>query len=326
MSRSDVRATTGLCAIALLLACTPTLAQQWPMRPVRIIVPFPPGQAADIIARTVAERLSTTLGQQFIVDNRPGAGSVVGSELGAKAAPDGYTFLAGGTSALAINVNLYRKLPYDTLRDFAPVTNMTEVAMILVVNPSVPVANVQQLVALAKQRPEEVSYGSSGAGSVAHLAIELLGSSAGVKLGHIPYKGSVPNITDLIAGQITLTAETTPTVLPHVKAGKLRAIAVSPNTRVPFMPDVPTVEEQGVKGYDVRAWTALVAPKGTPAVILDRMSSEVVRIVTAADMRKRLFDLQLVPIGSTREAFAAYLKSEIEKWGRAVKLSGATVD
>jgi len=309
-----------------LLACTPTLAQQWPMRPVRIIVPFPPGQAADIIARTVAERLSTTLGQQFIVDNRPGAGSVVGSELGAKAAPDGYTFLAGGTSALAINVNLYRKLPYDTLRDFAPVTNMTEVAMILVVNPSVPVANVQQLVALAKQRPEEVSYGSSGAGSVAHLAIELLGSSAGVKLGHIPYKGSVPNITDLIAGQITLTAETTPTVLPHVKAGKLRAIGVSPNTRVPFMPDVATVEEQGVRGYDVRAWTALVAPKGTPAAVLDRMSNEVVRIVTAADMRKRLFDLQLVPIGSTREAFAAYLKSEIEKWGRAVKLSGATVD
>jgi len=326
MSRGDAGTTTGLCAIAMLLACTPTLAQQWPTRPVRIIVPFPPGQAADIIARTVAERLSTTLGQQFIVDNRPGAGSVVGSELGAKAPPDGYTFLAGGTSALAINVNLYRKLPYDTLRDFAPVTNMTEVAMILVVNPSVPVANVQQLVALAKQRPEEVSYGSSGAGSVAHLAIELLGSTAGIKLRHIPYKGSVPNITDLIAGQITLTAETTPTVLPHVKAGKLRAIGVSPNTRVPFMPDVPTIEEQGVKGYDVRAWTALVAPKGTPAAILDRMSSEVVRIVTAADMRKRLFDLQLVPIGSTREAFGAYLKSEIEKWGRAVKLSGATVD
>jgi tripartite-type tricarboxylate transporter receptor subunit TctC len=293
---------------------------------VRIIVPFPPGQAADIIARTVAERLSITFGQQVIVDNRPGAGSVVGSELAAKSPPDGYTFLAGGTSALAINVNLYRKLPYDTLRDFAPVTNMTEVAMIFCVNPALPATNARQLIAIAKQRPDDVTYGSSGSGTVSHLAQELLASMAGVKLRHIPYKGSIPNIMDVLAGQIMMTAETTPTVLPHVKAGKMRAIAVSPNTRVTFMPDVPTLDEQGLKGYDVRAWTGLVAPIGTPAPILDRMNQEVVKAVTAPEMQKRIYDLQLVPVGSTREQFTAYLKSEIAKWGHAVKVSGATIE
>lgn len=312
--------------VAFLLTCGSAAAQQWPTRPVRIIVPFPPGQAADIIARTVAERLSTTFGQQFIVDNRPGAGSVVGSELAAKSPPDGYTYLAGGTSALAINVNLYRKLPYDTLRDFAAVTNMTEVAMIFCVNPALPAANARQLIAIAKQRPDEVSYGSSGSGTVSHLAQELLASMAGIKLRHIPYKGSVPNITDVIAGQIMMTAETTPTVLPHVKSGKLRAIGASPNTRVPFMPDVPTLDEQGLAGYDVRAWTGLVAPIGTPPAILDRMNQEVVKAVTAPEMQKRIFDLSLVPVGGSREQFAAYLKSEIAKWGHAVKMSGATIE
>lgn len=311
---------------AFLCVCGSASAQQWPTRPVRIIVPFPPGQAADIIARTVAERLSAALGQQFIVDNRPGAGSVVGSELAAKSAPDGYTYLAGGTSALAINVNLYRKLPYDTLRDFAPVTNMTEVAMIFCVNPSLPAANARQLIAMAKQRPDDLSYGSSGSGSVSHLAQELFASMAGIRLRHIPYKGSVPNITDLVAGQIMVTAETTPTVLPHVKSGKIRAIAVSPNTRIPFMPEVPTLDEQGVKGYDVRAWTGLVARIGTQPAILDRMSQEVVKIVTAPEMQKRIHDLSLVPIGAAREQFTAYLRSEITKWGQVVKLSGAVIE
>ncbi|MPZ44581.1 MAG: hypothetical protein GEV05_14500 [Betaproteobacteria bacterium] len=203
---------------------------------------------------------------------------------------------------------------------------MTEVAMIFVINPTLHAANAQQLIVIAKQKPDELSYGSSGAGTVSHLAQEMLASMAGIKLRHIPYKGSVPNLTDVIAGHISMTAETTPAVLPHVKAGKLRAIAVSPNTRVPFMPDVPTLDEQGVKGYDVRAWTGLVAPIGTPAPILDRISREVINAVTAPEMQKRIHDLQLVPIGSTRQEFAAYLKSEIAKWGQAVKISGARVD
>ena len=315
-----------LCLAALALVCTSTAAQQWPARTVRIIVPFPPGQAADLVARVMAERLSTVLGQQVIVENRPGAGSVVGSEMAAKSAPDGYTFLAGGTSALVINPHLYSKLGYDTLRDFAPITNMTEVAMIFCVNPALPVRDIGELMALAKRRPDALSYGSSGSGSVSHLAQTLFSTIAEVKLLHIPYKGSVPNLIDLIAGQTMLTAETTPTVLPYVKAGKLRAVGVAANKRIPFMPDIPTLDEQGVRGYDVRAWTGLVAPAGTPVPILDRMNKEAVTILAAPEMKKRIAELLLVPVGDTREQFGAYLKSELVKWAQAVKISGAKVE
>jgi tripartite-type tricarboxylate transporter receptor subunit TctC len=301
-------------------------AQQWPTKPLRIIVPFPPGQAADIVARVMAERLSLALAQQVIVDNRPGAGSMLGSELAAKSAPDGYTYLAGGTSALAINLHLYRNLAYDTLRDFAPITNMTEVAMVFCVNSTLPASDARQFIALAKRRPDELSYGSSGNGSVSHLAQALFAAMAGVELRHIPYKGSVPNLTDLIAGQIMIAAETTPTLLPHVKAGKIRAIAVSTNARIPFLPDVATMDEQGVTGYDVRAWTGLVAPSGTPAAILERMNQEVIRAMATAELRKRLYELALVPVGDSRAQFAEYLKAEIAKWQHAVKVSGAKIE
>ncbi len=312
--------------LPLILNFGEVAAQQWPTKPLRIIVPFPPGQAADIVARVIAERLSLALAQQVIVDNRPGAGSMLGSELAAKSAPDGYTYLAGGTSALAINVHLYRNLGYDTLRDFAPITNMTEVALIFCVNPSLPASDARQLIALAKQRPDELSYGSSGNGSVSHLAQALFAAMAGVKLRHIPYKGSVPSLTDLMAGQIMIAAETTPTVLPHVKAGKLRAIAVATNARIPFLPDVGTIDEQGVTGYDVRAWTGLVAPSGTPAAVLERMNQEVIRAMATAEMKRRLYDLALVPVGDSRTQFAEYLKVEIAKWQHAVKVSGAKIE
>ena len=323
---ATVKRFSSLFLPVLFLVAGAAVAQQWPAKPVRIIVPFPPGQAADIVARVVAERLTPALGQQVIVDNRPGAGSMVGSELAAKAPPDGYTFLAGGTSALAINVNLYAKPGYDTLRDFAPITNMNEVAMVFCVNPALPARNVSELIALAKQRPNQIDYGSSGNGSTSHLAQALFAVMAGINIRHIPYKGSIPNLTDVIAGQIMLTAETTPTVLPHVKTGRLRAVGVAANTRIPFMPDVATVEEQGVRGYDVRAWTGLVAPTGTPVAILDRMNKEVVTIIATPEVRKRLFDLSLSPVGSSREHFTAYLKSELAKWAHAVKVSGAKVD
>ena len=315
-----------LCLPALALICASAAAQQWPAKTVRIIVPFPPGQAADLVARVMAERLSAVLGQQVIVENRPGAGSVVGSEMAAKSPPDGYTFLAGGTSALVINPHLYAKLGYDTLRDFAPITNMTEVAMIFCVNPALPVRNISELMALAKRRPDALSYGSSGSGSVSHLAQALFATIADVKLLHIPYKGSVPNLIDVIAGQTMLTAETTPTVQPHVKSGKLRAVGVAANKRIPFMPEMPTLDEQGVQGYDVRAWTGLVAPAGTPVAILDRMNKEAVTTLAAPEMKKRIAELLLVPVGDTREQFSAYLKTELVKWAHAVKISGAKAE
>ena len=300
--------------------------QQWPAKPVRIIVPFAPGQAADIISRLIAERLTSVFGQQILVDNRPGAGSMIGAELAAKSPPDGYTFLAGGASALAINPHLYSKLGYDTLRDFAPVTNMTAMAMVFCVNPALPAKNIADLIKLAKERPGELTFASSGNGSVAHLAPALLSTMTDVKMTHVPYKGSIPAITDLIAGQIAVAAETMPTVLPHVKAGKIRAIGVTTAKRSPFLPDVATLQEQGIQGFEMMAWTALVAPMGTPALILDRMSVEVAKAIHTSDLQKRIQELALSPIADTREHFDAFLKSELVKWGRAVKASGAKVE
>jgi tripartite-type tricarboxylate transporter receptor subunit TctC len=318
--------TLALAAALLSLLCGIASAQEWPVRPVRMIVPFPPGQGADIVARVVAEPLTAALGKQVIVDNRPGAGSLIGSALAAKSAPDGYTYLVGGNSALAINMHVYRNLSYDTLRDFAPVTNMIEVAMVFCVNPLVPATDARQLIALAKKQPNQLSFGSSGNGSISHLSQALFAAMAGIDLRQVPYKGSVPNLTDLIAGQTNITAETNSAVAPYVAAGKLRAIAVSPNTRIPFLPEVGTLHEQGVRGYDVRGWTGLVAPAGTPNAILDRMNRELVKILHTPEMKNRLYDLAIVPVGSTREQFTAHLKSEIAKWGEAVRISGATIE
>ena len=311
----------------LLLLSTLACAQQWPVKPVRVIVPFPPGQAVDIIARLLAERISPSLGQQVLVDNRPGAGTMIGSELAAKSPPDGYTFLAGGTSALAINPHLFPKLGYQTLRDFAPVTNLYSVAYVFCVNPALPVRTIADLVRLAMRRPGEIIYGSGGIGSTAHLAQEMFASTAGVKITHVPYKGSVPALTDLIGGQIALVAETTTTVLPHLTAGRLRGIGVSPAMRVSFLPELATLAEQGIKDYDVTAWGGLVAPAGTPAPILDRMNAEVVKVLNAPEIRKRLVEEMLAtPIGDSREEFLVFLKAELAKWGNAVKVSGATVE
>jgi tripartite-type tricarboxylate transporter receptor subunit TctC len=318
--------TLALAPAVLSSLCGIASAQQWPARPVRMIVPFPAGQGADIVARVVAERLTAALGKQVIVDNRPGAGSLIGSELAAKSTPDGYTYLVGGNSALAINMHVYRKLAYDTLRDFAPVTNMIEVAMVFCVNPSLPAIDARQFIALAKKQPNQLSYGSSGNGSISHLSQALFAAMAGIELRHIPYKGTVPNLTDLIAGQTNVAAETNSTVAPHIASGKLRAIGVSPNTRVAFLPEVPTLHEQGVRGYDVRGWTGIVAPVGTPSAILERMNREIVQILHTPEMKKRLYDLAIVPVGSTREEFTAHLKSEIAKWGEAVRISGANIE
>jgi tripartite-type tricarboxylate transporter receptor subunit TctC len=301
-------------------------AQQWPTRPVRIIVPFPPGQAADIITRIVVERLSPALGQQVIVDNRPGAGAALGTEIAAKSPPDGYTFVAGGSAALAINPHLYRKLGYDTPRDFAPVTQLVAIAMVFVVSPSLAARDLPAFIRLAKQRPGELNYGSSGSGSTSHLVSAALASRAGITLTHVPYKGAVQALTDLITGQVMMVADTPPTVIPHIQARKMRPIAVSMIKRIPQLPNVPTADEQGLKGYDLNTWTSIVAPIATPAAILDRLNSEIVKIIAQPDVHKRLIDMGFIPVGSSREQFASFLTSEYASWAKIVQASGAKVD
>ncbi len=311
---------------ALFLQGINVSAQQWPTKPVRIIVPFPPGQAADIITRAVGERLSPALGQQVIVDNRPGAGAALGTELAAKAAPDGYTFLAGGSAALAINPHLYPKIGYDTMRDFAPVSHLVSIPMVFAVTPALPAKNVQEFIRLAKQKPGEINYGSSGSGSTSHLVSAVFASQAGIALTHVPYKGSVQALTDLMAGQVMLVADTVPVTLTLVNAGKLHAIGVSTAKRIPHMPNLPTLDEQGLKGYDLQTWTSIVAPAATHAPILDRVSIEVMKIIATPDVNKRLTDMGFVPVGNTREQFGVFLKREHAAWQKAVQVSGAKVD
>jgi tripartite-type tricarboxylate transporter receptor subunit TctC len=301
-------------------------AQQWPARPVRIIVPFPPGQAADIITRLIAERLTPALGQQVIVDNRPGAGAAVGTEIGAKSAPDGYTLLAGGSAALAINPHLYKKLGYDTPRDFAPVTQLVAIAMVFVVNRSLAAQNLKEFIQLAQRRPGDLNYGSSGSGSTSHLVSAALAQRAGITLTHVPYKGAVQSLTDLITGQVMMVADTPPTVLPHIQARKMRPIATSMLKRIPQLPDVPTVDEQGVRGYDLNTWTSIVAPKATPEVILDRLNAEIMKIIADPDVQKRLIEMGFIPVGNTRDQFAGFLSAEYAKWAKIVQASGAKVD
>jgi tripartite-type tricarboxylate transporter receptor subunit TctC len=318
---------TGAIALLCYLLGAAAFAQTWPARPIRVIVPFPPGQTADIVTRTITEPLSAVLERPLVVDNRPGAGTLVGTEMGAKARADGYTILAGGSSALAINPHLYaRNIGYDTLRDFAPITVIHNTIFVFCVHPAVPAKNVSELIALAKRRPDEMTYGSSGPGTPQHLATALFASRADIKLTHVPYKGAIASLTDLMAGQISLVAEGTPTVIPHVRSGKLRAIGVSSADRSPFMPEVQTMQEQGLKGYEVLGWTAFVAPAGTPSPILDRLSVESIKIINSPEVKKRLYEWGLGALGLSRERSTEFIKAELVKWGEAVRISGARLE
>jgi len=316
----------GWLLLAATCCCAPVFAQQWPAKPLRIIVPFPPGQGADLVGRLFAERLTASLGQQVIVENRPGAGSMLGTEYAAKAPGDGYTLLIGGTSALVINPHLYPKLGYDTLRDFAPISNLASLPMVICVNPAFPARSIPDLIRIAKRRPGDLTYGSSGNGSADHLTQALFASTVGVKLTHVPYKGSVASMTDLIGGQIVMATATPPGAVPYVRAGQVRALGVTALVRSPFLPDVPTLDEQGVKGFDVVAWAGLVAPAKTPAPILDRLNAEVVGALKTPEVHKRFQDLSMVEIGDSRAHFGEFLKSELVTWGKAVKASGAAVE
>ncbi|MBP8294480.1 MAG: tripartite tricarboxylate transporter substrate binding protein [Burkholderiales bacterium] len=312
-------------ALALTMVA-PTSAQQWPSKPIRLIVPFPPGQGADVLGRLVADGLSRALNTPVIVENRVGAGGSVGTEIAAKAAPDGYTLLVAGSGPIAISQSLYPKLGYNTLRDLAPISNLVLLPLIFCVNPASPIMGIADLTKLAKAEPDKITYGSSGSGSVAHLTMAVFESMAGIKLVHVPYKGSIPVITDLIGGQIAVLTETTPAVYSFIKSGKIRAIGVSTAKRIPLLPDVPTLAEQGITGYDVTAWAGLFAPAGTPDAILDRLNAEVVKIFKTPELQKRAQDLVMIPVADSREQFTAYIKSELVNWDKAVKVSGATAE
>jgi len=312
-------------AVVLVAAGDDVAAQAYPTKSIRLVAPSTPGDAPDVIARLVAERLSVALGQQVVVENRPGAGGVVGSEIVAKAAPDGYTLIMGNAGSHGINAAVYSKLPYDILKDFAPVSQIAIAPNIFVVNPGLPVTTIQELIAYAKARPGQLSYASGGNGSSSHMSMELLKSMAGIDVVHVPYKGSTPALTDVISGQDAVMSVNMPPAVPHVKAGKLRALAVTTRARTPSMPDLPTVAET-LPGYETVAWFGVLAPAGTPRDVVNRLSAEIGRIARSPEMRERLAGMGAEPVGGTPEEFAAVMARDIAKWTELAKSVGIKID
>ncbi|CAM3376110.1 Bug family tripartite tricarboxylate transporter substrate binding protein [Cupriavidus taiwanensis] len=298
----------------------------YPTKPITLIVPFSAGGTTDILARIVGLQLGKALGQPVVIDNRPGAGGNIGASLAAKAPGDGYTLFMGTIGTHAINQSLYSKLPYDPVKDFAPITRVAMVPNLVVANPKVPVNNIKELIAYVKANPDKLSYGSSGSGSSMHLSGELFNSMTGLHIQHIPYKGSAPAVNDLLGNQIGLMFDNMPSSYPHVKAGKLRALAVTSAKRSPALPNVPTVAESGVPGYEATSWFALYATGGTPQAIVDRLNAEVVKILAMPDVKKQMADQGAEPNPEKPAQLAAFMKSETAKWAKVVKASGATVD
>jgi tripartite-type tricarboxylate transporter receptor subunit TctC len=308
-----------------LAACGPAAAQTWPTRTVTLVVPFAAGGTTDLVARPLAQALGERLGQTVVVDNRAGAGGTIGAAMAAKAPADGYTlFLA--TIAHTIAPGLYKNLAYNFEKDFDPITVIGEVPNVLIVNPAVPAKTAAELIAYIKANPGKVNFGSAGAGSVEHLSGELFRSMAGLDIVHVPYKGGAPMMTDLIAGHIDMAVETSGSALQHIKAGSVRALAVSTRERSPFFPDLPTLDASGLKGYDVTTWYGLLAPHGTPATVRDRLYGTVSEILKTKDMIARLADLGAVPGGEPPEKFAAFIKSETAKWTRLTREAGITIE
>jgi len=311
------------------LAVSPIAAAQapaYPTKPIRIVVPFPPGGATDILARDVAQKLTDAWGQSVIVDNRPGAGGNIGSELVAKSAPDGYTLEMGTVGTHAINASLYAKMPYDNVKDFAPIILVAGVPNVLEVNPSLPVNSVTELIAYAKANPGKLNFASSGNGTSIHLSGELFKVMAGVEMTHVPYKGSAPALQDLIAGQVQLMFDNLPPSLPQIKAGKLRALAVTSAARAPALPDVPTVAEAGLPGFEASSWFGLLAPAGTPPAIVAKINAEVGKWLATPEAKENLAKQGANAAGGTPEDFAKHIAAETAKWAKVVKASGAKVD
>jgi tripartite-type tricarboxylate transporter receptor subunit TctC len=315
-------------ALAAFTVCfaSGAFAQAYPNHAIRLVVPFPAGGTTDILARDVAKKLTDALGQSVVVDNRPGAGGNIGADLVAKAPPDGYTLLMGTVGTHAINPSLYAKMPYDHVKDFVPVVLVAGVPNVLVVNPSVPVNTVADLIKLAKSKPGAINFASSGSGTSIHLSGELFKTMTGVDMTHVPYKGSSPALTDLMGGQVQIMFDNLPSSLALIKSGKLRAVAVTSLKRAPALPDVPTVSESGVPGFEASSWFGILAPAGTPAPIVAKLNAEVNKWLQSPEGKEQLLAQGAEVAGGPPEQFVAHIRAETDKWAKVVKASGAKVD
>jgi len=313
-------------AAAVVAAPLAAHAQSYPAKPVTIVVPFAAGGTTDILARVIGQALNKELGQSVLVDNRAGAGGNIGAQLAAKAVPDGHTLFMGTVGTHAINQSLYRKLPFDPVKDFAPLTRVAMVPNLLVAHPGKPYKNVKELVAYAKANPGRVNFGSSGSGSSIHLSGELFNALAKVDMVHVPYKGSAPAVTDLVGGQIDVMFDNMPSAIQHVRSGRLRALAVTTAKRSPELPDVPTIGEAGVPGYEATSWFGMFAPAGTPAPVVARLNAALVKVLADPAVKKKLAEQGAEPYSETPEQFAEFIRKESAKWSKVVKESGASAD
>jgi len=322
MTRNGTSALAVVLAFgALTLFTAEAPAQAWPQKPVRIIVPFPPGGGVDYIGRLVGKGLGDRLGQQVVIDNRAGANGIVGLQALVAAAPDGYTIAAASAGPLVINPHIYTKLPYDSLRELAPISNMTGFPYLLVTHPSLPVKNVKELIVLARARPGEIAYSSPGTGNGQHLATALFVHMAKIKVLHVPYKGNAPSVVAIVAGEAQFTHSSIPSMLPHVRSGRVRALGVGNAQRIASLPEVPTVAESGLPGFEAYGWAGMVGPSNMPREALQRLNREIVATLRQKDIAERMVSEGAIPTPSTPEEFGAYLKSEYAKWGGVVKLA-----
>ncbi len=324
MKRLLFQTLLALCFAGALLPCAQ--AQGYPNKPIRLIVPFPPGGGNDVIGRIMAQKLTERFGQQVVVDNRAGANGIVGLQALMQAPPDGYTIGVAAAGPMAVNPSLYDKLPYDSLKDFAYITNMVIFPLILITHPSVPAKTTQELISLAKAKPKQIFFGTPGSGNSAHLAGELLNSMANIQTVHVPYKGQGPAMADLVAGQVQMMFASIPSVLSQVKSGQVNAIAMGSAKRVPSLPDIPTLSESGVPGFEAYSWVGILAPAKTPKDIVNKLNKEIVDILKQKDVAEKLNQQGALPVGDTPEQFSAYVKAEIDKWGAVVKSANIKAD
>jgi tripartite-type tricarboxylate transporter receptor subunit TctC len=315
-----------LCAVAALALALPAAAQGYPSKPIRFVVPYPAGGPLDTVARLLAQKVSESTRQPVVVDNKPGAGGNIGADIVAKSPPDGYTILMGAVATHAINPTLYASIPYDPVRDFTPVTQVASTPNVLVVNPAVPANDVKGFIAYARANPGKLNFGSGSTGSAGHLAGELFNAQAGVKMTHVPYKGAAPAMQDLLGGRIELMFDNLASSLAQVKAGKVRALAVTTARRSGLAPDLPTIAESGLPEFDISTWFGVFAPAGVPRDVVDRLHAEFTRALAAPDVREKMLALGAEPVGNRPEEFAAYIRREAEKYARVIKASGAKVD
>lgn len=315
-----------LTAVACLAVVSTTAGGAYPEKPIRLVLPNPAGGSVDYASRALAKKLSESFGQQIVVDNRPAAGGIIGAEAVARAVPDGYTMLMGGTGTLAFSPHLKKRLGYDPVRDFAPVTVVASFPSVIVVHPSLPANSAKELVALAKARPGQINYASGGYGTSSHLSVELFKTLAGINLVHVPYNGAALAIGEVMAGYVQLIVTGISTVLPAIKSNRLRAIGVTGRTRATPLPDVPTVSESGVPGYEVSSWIGVLVPAHTPQAIVGRLNAEIIKSLHTAEIRDGFAARGLDPAGNTAEQFGIYIKEELAKWGKVIKASGIRAD